>query len=84
MEENRKGEGALEPKPRGGAVISITGNRGAVVDGCDGVMDYDEEKVVLRTGRLTVRISGKCLRLTRLTESSAVIQGIISAVEYSY
>ncbi len=74
----------MEPRPTGGAVISITGNRCAVVDGCDGIMDYDQEKVILRTGRLTVRINGRDLRLARLTENSAVIHGIISSVEYSY
>ena len=74
----------MEMRGSGGAVISITGNRCAVVDGCDGVLDYDEEKVILRTGRLTVRISGRRLRLTRLTESSAIIEGIIDRMEYSY
>lgn len=74
----------LETRPTGGAVISITGNRCAVVDGCDGVMDYDEEKVVVRTGRLTVRINGSGLRLTSLTENSAVVQGLISGIEYSF
>lgn len=74
----------MDTKPTGGAVISITGNRCAVIDGCDGVMDYDEEKVVVRTGRLTVCIDGKELRLTSLTENSAVIQGLIAGVTYSY
>ena len=74
----------MEDRPTGGAVISVTGNRGAVVDGCDGIMDYDQERVILRTGRLTVRITGKKLRLTKLTQSSAVVEGIISGLEYSY
>lgn len=74
----------MDAKPIGGAVISITGNRLAVVDGCDGVMDYDEERVILRTGRLTVRMTGRALRLTSLTENSAVIEGLISGVEYSF
>ncbi|WP_322171187.1 YabP/YqfC family sporulation protein [Acutalibacter caecimuris] len=74
----------MDTKPTGGAVISITGNRCAVIDGCDGVMDYDEERVVVRTGRLTVCIDGKGLRLTSLTENSAVIQGLIAGVTYSY
>lgn len=65
-------------------MLSITGNRNAVVDGCDGIVDYDDEKVILRTGRLTVRIGGRDLRLRRLTEDSAVIEGIIDRVEYSY
>ena len=69
----------MEMRGSGGAVISITGNRCAVVDGCD-----DEERVILRTGRLTVCISGRGLRLASLTENSAVIQGTIAAVEYTY
>ena len=67
----------MEMRGSGGAVISITGNRCAVVD-------YDEERVILRTGRLTVCISGRGLRLASLTENSAVIQGTIAAVEYTY
>lgn len=74
----------MDLKPKSAALISLTGNRSAVVDGCDGVMDYDDEKVILRTGRLTVRLSGRDLRLRRLTEDSAVIEGIIDRVEYSY
>lgn len=74
----------MQEKPTGGAVISVTGNRSAVVDGCDGIMDYDDERVVLRTGRLTVRINGRKLRLTKLTQSSAMIEGVISSLEYSY
>ena len=74
----------MQEKPTGGAVISVTGNRSAVVDGCDGIMDYDDEKVVLRTGRLTVRINGRKLRLTKLTQSSAMVEGVISSLEYSY
>ncbi|NBJ88712.1 YabP/YqfC family sporulation protein [Acutalibacter sp. 1XD8-36] len=73
-----------EHRPTGGAVISVTGNRSAVVDGCDGIVDYDEERVVLRTGRLTVRITGRRLRLTKLTQSSAMIEGVIMGLEYSY
>lgn len=74
----------MQDKPTGGAVVSVTGNRSAVVDGCDGVMDYDDEKVILRTGRLTVRINGRKLKLTKLTQSSAMVEGIIQSLEYSY
>lgn len=74
----------MDQKGRGGSVIELTGNRMAVVDGCDGIVDYDEERVILRTGRLTVRFLGRGLRLKRLTENSAVIEGLISTVEYTY
>lgn len=76
--------GRSKEKPTGGAVLSVTGNRSAVMDGCDGVVDYDDGKVILRTGRLTVRIGGRSLRLTRLTETSAMVEGLIDRIEYSY
>lgn len=74
----------VEQRGTGGALIQLTGNRLAIVDGCDGIVDYDDDKVILRTGRLTVRFSGRGLRLKKLTESSAVIEGFFTSVEYSY
>lgn len=74
----------MEQRGVGSSVIELTGNRCAVVDGCDGIVDYNDEKVVLRTGRLTVNFSGRNLRLKRLTENSAVVEGFISSLEYTY
>ncbi len=74
----------MEQKGTGGALVQVTGNRRAVVDGCDGIVDYNDEKVILRSGRLTVRFSGRSLRLKRLTENSAVIEGFLTSVEYTY
>ena len=74
----------MEQRGVGSSVIELTGNRFAVVDGCDGIVDYNDEKVVLRTGRLTVNFSGRNLRLKRLTENSAVVEGFISSLEYTY
>ncbi len=68
---------------KGGALIQLTGNRSAVVDGCDGIVDYDDEKIILRAGRLTVHFLGRDLALRRLTENSAVIEGFLIRVEYA-
>lgn len=68
---------------KGGALIQLTGNRSAVVDGCDGIVDYDDEKIILRAGRLTVHFLGRDLALRRLTENSAVIEGFLTRVEYA-
>ena len=65
---------------KSGGLIQLTGNRSAVVYGCDGIIDYDEENIVLRSGRLVVRFTGRGLALRRLTENSAVIEGLISGV----
>lgn len=69
---------------KSGSRIELTGNRSAVVDGCDGIVDYDDEKVIVRAGRLTVRFVGHSLKLKRLTADSAVIDGVIQSVEYNY
>ncbi len=69
---------------KGGPLITLTGNRSAVVDGCDGIIDYDDEKILLKAGRLTVRFCGRGLALRRLTENSAVIEGFLSQVEYNF
>ena len=74
----------MDQRGVGNSVIELTGNRFAVVDGCDGSVDYNDEQVVLRTGRLTVNFSGRNLRLKRLTENSAVVEGFISSLEYTY
>ena len=71
-------------KGQGGPVVELYGNRQAVVDGCDGIVDYDQDRVVLRAGRLTLEIRGEEMRLTRLTESSAVIRPRTRQVEYTY
>ena len=73
----------VEQQVKSGSLIELYGNRSAVVDGCGGIIDYDDETVILRAGRLIVRFTGRGLRLKRLTESSAVIEGFISAVEYT-
>lgn len=68
---------------KNGAVIQLTGNRLAEVDGCDGIVDYNDEKIILRAGRLTVLFFGRDLALRRLTENAAVIEGYLTRVEYT-
>ena len=37
-----------------------------------------------RAGRLTLCLSGRDLRLVKLTESAAVVEGFLQRVEYLY
>ena len=68
----------------GAATIELTGNRMAVVDGSDGIIDYNSEEIIVKMGKLTVRFLGHSLKLKKLTENSAVIEGFIKSVEYTY
>ena len=67
----------MEQRQVRGPVVELSGNRRAVVDGCDGILDYGEEQVSFRAGRLTLCLSGRDLRLVKLTESAAVVEGFI-------
>lgn len=63
-------------------VVQLFGNRQAVVDGCDGVVDYSGEKILLRMGKLTVQLTGRDLRIKTLTATTAVVEGFLAGVEY--
>ena len=62
----------------------ICGNRNAVIDGCVGVIDYTDSLVCVKAGRLKISVVGRDLRLTVLTDCTAVVEGYIAKVEYGY
>ena len=54
-----------------------------ILEGCDGVIEYETEKIGLRCGRRAVWVEGKSLRLLCLEEDGAVITGHIEAVRFA-
>lgn len=67
-----------------GPRIEITGNRNVVIDGCDGIIDYNDETAVFKIGRMNVIIQGRDLKIKNLTENSALINGFVKSVEYKF
>lgn len=65
-----------------GPRIELVGNRRVIIDGCDGIIDYGEDMVKARLGRLTVQINGRSLKLKVLTDTKAIVEGYISSLEY--
>lgn len=64
------------------AHIEISGNREAIIEGCQGVLEYGDSVIALNTGRLTVRVCGCELTIVSMQNGQAVIKGIITGVEY--
>lgn len=64
------------------AQIEISGNREAIIEGCQGILEYDENVIKLTTGRMNVRFAGRGLQIKVLTHDSAVIEGIINIIEF--
>lgn len=65
------------------AHFEMSGNREIVVDGCHGVIEYSQEVIKLNLGKLSVRFVGRELELRNLKKDSAIINGYVTAVEFS-
>lgn len=66
----------------GYARIELCGNREASVEGCQGVLEYSDCSVTLNTGKLTVRICGCDLTICSMQDSSTVIKGTITGIDF--
>ncbi len=62
--------------------MEINGNTEAVVDGCKGVLEYDTDVIRIRTGRLTVRFTGRGLTIRCLTADALVVTGFLTGIEF--
>lgn len=70
--------GVLSTAPR----IELSGNRRAVVEGCQSILEYDEDRIRLRTAMGVVRFLGRDLRMVCRTPEHAVITGRLVSVEF--
>ncbi len=64
------------------AHMELSGNREAVIEGCKGVLEYDENLVRINTGKMVIRFLGRNLTIRNLTDDSAIIEGYITSIEY--
>lgn len=62
--------------------MEINGNREAVVEGCSGVLEYDDTVVRVRTPKQIVRFTGRGLSIRGLTEDALVVTGYITGIEF--
>ena len=65
-----------------GARIELFGNREALVDGCKGIADYDENGIEIRLRRGKVKFVGQELSVITFDRNHAQIQGFITGVEF--
>lgn len=66
----------------GAARIELTGNRRAVIDGCHGIVEYNDGLIRLSTSSGILRFTGRNLSISCLTEENAVVEGVILSVEF--
>lgn len=66
----------------GNVHLEFSGNREVVVEGCCGVLEYDENITTLDLGKMKIRFLGRDIELRNFTEHSVIVDGFISTVEF--
>lgn len=62
--------------------IEMSGNREVCIDGCKGILEYDDALIRISVNHSSVAVKGRNLSIKCLSQDSVVISGIISSVEF--
>lgn len=62
--------------------IELLGNNEAVVEGCKGILEYDDTVIRISIHKMQVRFTGMDLTIKSLNSESVIIQGEISGIEF--
>ena len=62
--------------------LELTGNREMTVEGCKGVLEYDEDMVKLNLGKMILQVRGRDLNIIGLTDDAAVLEGYFLSIEF--
>ncbi len=65
-----------------GVRLEITDRKRAVVEGCKGIVTYEEDEICLATATGRVRFRGRGLCMTARMGEQAVVTGELCCVEY--
>ncbi|MGI5895739.1 MAG: YabP/YqfC family sporulation protein [Oscillospiraceae bacterium] len=62
--------------------IELLGNSEAVVEGCKGILEYDDNIIRIAIHKMEVKFSGIDLSIKSLNSESIIIEGQISGIEF--
>ena len=68
--------------PISGIRLEIRDDVRAELEGCTGILAYDENEVKLSVGKLIIGFAGSNLQITQYDRQMTVIEGIINMVRY--
>ena len=91
MGKNRNRKTAGQEPPResllsrqlgGGCLVELSSDREALVEGCTGILEYDDGLIRLNTKNFILQFTGSNLQIQCMSETGAVIVGQIRSLEY--
>lgn len=65
------------------AKIEMSGNREIIIDGCKGIVEYEEDLIKLSLGEMLLTLSGDSLVITSFDSGIAVINGQILNISFA-
>lgn len=63
--------------------IELTGNSEMHIEGCSGIIEYDENNITLGLRNNSVSVCGFALEITSFSDRQAVITGKITSVSFA-
>ena len=63
--------------------IEFRGNSDIIIEGCKGIIDYEETKISLNLGKMIVRFGGAELEISSFFEEQAIIKGTVVTMDFS-
>lgn len=66
----------------GCARFEMTANREVTIEGCRGILQYDENLIRLNTGKMVTSFCGRNLTIKCLTPDSLIVEGFITSIEF--
>ena len=64
--------------------IEMHSNRELLLEGCQGILEYNENNVRLSCGKYSINISGKNLNLNNLSQTNIAVSGFFTGIEFLF
>lgn len=62
--------------------LELCSNRELLVDGCKGIVEYNDTLIRLHIPEGQLKVSGRELQIVCMSEDSLIVRGFLSGVEY--
>ena len=63
-------------------VIQARGNREICIEGCKGILEYEEGRIMLNCGKLVICFTGDGIEITAYSELQTVITGNVLSIDF--
>ena len=63
--------------------IEFHSNTEVIIEGCKGIVEYEESGISLNLGKMLVRFSGADLEINSFSEEQAILKGTVASMDFS-